>query len=88
MWFILMVVDVPKQVNAEDKLVSEFLDSNDFGALDRASNEHTSDLDGHSSSDVVSTLKVVWRMKTSVPMLQKTRKDTSASPHLGIKLVE
>jgi len=32
-----------RQVNAEDKLVSEFLDSNDFGALDRASNEHTSD---------------------------------------------
>jgi hypothetical protein len=32
-----------RQVNAEDKLVSEFLDSNDFGALERASNEHTSD---------------------------------------------
>ena len=26
-----------RQVNAEDKLVSEFLDSNDFGALDRPS---------------------------------------------------
>ena len=25
-------------------------------------------------------------MKTSVPMLQKTRKDTFASPHLGYKV--
>ena len=44
MWFIPTVVGCfQRQVNAEDKLVSEFLDSNDFGALDRASNEHTSD---------------------------------------------
>jgi|TARA_B100000900_G_scaffold298605_1_gene257088 hypothetical protein len=32
-----------RQVNAEDKLVSEFLDGNNYDGLDRASNEHTSD---------------------------------------------
>ena len=32
-----------RQVNAEDKTVSEFLDGNDYNALDRISNKHTSD---------------------------------------------
>ena len=32
-----------RQVNAEDKIVSAFLDSNDYSALDAVSNEHTSD---------------------------------------------
>jgi len=32
-----------RQVAAEDKIVSDFLDSNDYGVLDSVSNEHTSD---------------------------------------------
>ena len=32
-----------RQVNAEDKIVSSFLDSNDYSVLDSVSNEHTSD---------------------------------------------
>ena len=32
-----------RQVNAEDKIVSSFLDSNDYAVLDAVSNEHTSD---------------------------------------------
>ena len=32
-----------RQVNAEDKIVSAFLDSNDYSVLDAVSNNHTSD---------------------------------------------
>ena len=77
-----------RQVNAEDKIVSAFLDSNDYSVLDAVSNEHTSDFGWASSSDAVFILKVAWKMKTFEHMLLKIKKGILDLPHWDIKLAE